>query len=114
MNITTDNYHPPHILTELGWVEISSKLNTVIFTWREDIVNGDNHNLRIKHKTVGNIADEYFSTTYASEFHMSDKGPVFFMRKYTEPEPTFGAWGPEESLKSHYQRTTTKETEQTM
>ena len=70
-------------------------MDAVIFTWREDVIDGENHRLIAKYKTIGNMDKKYFSVTYAAEFH---KDRVFFMRKYVEPEPTFVKWGPEESI----------------
>jgi len=105
IDITTDDYAPPKILKDLDRTRKSSGLNAVIFTWREDVIDGENHRLIAKYKTIGNIDKKYFSVTYAAEFH---KGPVFFMRKYVEPEPTFGKWGPEESIEDYHQKTSKK------
>ena len=99
IDITTADYSSPNILKDLDRIRKSSELDAVIFTWREDVIDGENHSLIAKYKTIGNIDKKYFSVTYAAEFH---KGPVFFMRKYVEPEPTWGKWGPEESLEDYY------------
>lgn len=99
IDITTADYSSPNILKDLDRTRKSSGLDAVIFTWREDEIDGENHSLIAKYKTIGNIDKKYFSVTYAAEFH---KGPVFFMRKYVEPEPTWGTWGPEESLEDYY------------
>jgi hypothetical protein len=32
------------------------------------------------------------------------------MRKYVEPEPTFGKWGPEESIEDYRQKARQRET----
>jgi len=105
IDITTADYAPPKILKDLDRTRKSSGLNAVIFTWREDVIDGENHRLIAKYKTIGNMDKKYFSVTYAAEFH---KGPVFFMRKYVEPEPTFGKWGPEESIEDYHQKTSKK------
>lgn len=107
IDITTTDYSSPKILEDLDKTEKSSKLDAVIFTWREDIIDGEDHSLRAKYKTFGNIDKKYFSVTYAAELH---KGPVFFMRKYVEPEPTFGKWGPEESIEDYRQKARQRET----
>ncbi|MEN4006029.1 MAG: hypothetical protein PQ975_11855 [Methanobacterium sp.] len=108
IDITTAGYSSPKILKELEGTRSSSELgrsselDAVIFTWREDIIDGKNHSLRVKYKIFGNIDMKYFSVTYASEFHVTNKGSVFFMRKYIEPEPTVEI-GPVESVE-HYGR----------
>jgi hypothetical protein len=84
IDITTNNYVFPSILENIDKIRRNDKLDAVIFTWREDIVDGENHSLITKYKTIGNNDDKYFSVTYAAEFH---KGPVFFIRKHIEPEP---------------------------
>ena len=95
VDITTADYSSPKVLENLDRIRKSSKLDAVIFTWREDIIDGENHSLRAKYKTVGNIGKEYFSATYAAEFHITNREPVFFMRKYVEPEPQVIEVGPE-------------------
>ncbi len=102
IDITTADYSTPKILKDLQKTRKSNKLDAVIFTWREDIIDGGNHSLIVKYETFGNIDKKYFSTTYAAEFHATSKGPVFFMRNYVEPEPTFGKWGPEESMQDYH------------
>lgn len=104
IDITTADYAPPKILKDLDGTRKSSRLNAVIFTWREDVIDGENHRLIAKYKTIGNIDKKYFSVTYAAEFHKD----VFFMRKYVEPEPTFGKWGPEESIEDYHQKASKK------
>lgn len=102
IDITTADYSSPKILKDLYRTRESSKLDAIIFTWREDIIDSENHSLRAKYKTFGNINEEYFSVTYAAEFH---KGHVFFMRKYIEPEPAFSSAGSEESIEDYHQKT---------
>ncbi|MCJ7508324.1 MAG: hypothetical protein MUO85_06280 [candidate division Zixibacteria bacterium] len=97
IDITTSSYSVPGILKDLEKTELSPYLDAVIYTWREDIIDNENHSLRVKYSTYGDIEDKYFSTTFASEFHVHNGEPVFFVRKYTEPEPTF-SFGPEESI----------------
>jgi hypothetical protein len=111
IDITTTGYSSPKILGEICNTRISSKLDGVIFTWREDVIDGRNHSLRTKYKSLGNIDQRYFSVTYASEFHITNEGPVFFMRKYVEPEPTFGRWGSEENVQDYRQKTEQRETQ---
>jgi hypothetical protein len=102
IDITTSAYSQPTILNDLARTRVSSKLDGVVYTWREDIVNGENHDLIAKYETFGDINKVYFSTTYAAHFHLTNKGPVFFVRKYVEPEPTWGECGPEESAKDYH------------
>jgi hypothetical protein len=104
IDITTSSYSEPRILRDLEKTKLSSNLDTVIYTWREDIVNGENHSLRVKYRTYGDIEDKYFSTTFASEFRVHNGEPVFFVRKYVEPEQTIGNWGPEESINDNSER----------
>jgi len=88
IDITTDDYSQPKILNNLErGVSLGGKLDGVVFTWREDVTDGKNHSLRAKYKILGNIDKRYFSVTYAAEFRITSGGPVFFMRKYVEPEP---------------------------
>jgi hypothetical protein len=110
IDITTADYSSPKILEDLDRTGKSSKLDAVIFAWREDIIDGENHSLRAKYKIVGNIDKKYFSTTYAAEFHITNKGPVFFMRKFVEPEPSHGKWGPEENIEDYRQKTSKNKT----
>jgi hypothetical protein len=105
IDITMANYSLPRILSDLEKLKLSHKLDGLILTWREDIIDGENHSLRTKYKTFGNIDKTYFSTTYAAEIH---KGPVFFLRKYVELEPTWGIFGPEESLEDYLKKTKTR------
>lgn len=110
IDITTADYSSPKILEDLDRTRKSSKLDAVIFTWREDIIDGENHSLRAKYKTFGNIDKEYFSVTHAAEFHITNRGPVFFVRKYVEPEPQVMVAGPEESIEDYCQRTSKNKT----
>ena len=101
MDITRSDYHSPNkLLANLGKARVPNDLDAVVFTWREDQFEGDNHSLRAKYQTVGDAAQGYFSTTYAAEF----LGGAFFMRKYVEPEPAWGAWGPEENVEDYNQK----------
>jgi hypothetical protein len=93
IDITADNYSTPKIFEDLNKAKMSDKLDAVIFTWREDKIDGENHSLVVKYKIIGDSDKKYFSTTYAAELR---KGPVFFMRKYIEPEPRVTKVGPEE------------------
>lgn len=105
IDITTVDYSSPKILEDLDKTRKSSGLDAVIFTWREDVMDGENHSLIAKYQTIGDIDKKYFSATYAAEFH---KGPVFFMRKYVEPEPHFLKAEPEESIEDYHQKTRKK------
>lgn len=102
IDITTSAYSRPTILNDLARTIVSSELDGVVYTWREDIVDGENHDLIVKYETFGDIDKVYFSTTYAAHFHVTSQGSVFFVRKYVEPEPTWGEWGPEESAKDYH------------
>lgn len=88
IDITRDDYSKPNILLELDDIKISSKIDAVIFTWKEDHIHNKGHKLLPKYEIKGDMDDKYFSVTLAAEFVISDNGPVFFMRKYVEPEPT--------------------------
>ncbi|TSA54755.1 MAG: hypothetical protein D4R38_01820 [Dehalococcoidia bacterium] len=103
IDITTSTYSQPSILKELEKTRLSSNLDMVIYTWREDVAEGENHSLRVKYNAYGNSDREYFSATFAAEFHVNNGEPVFFIRKYVEPEPIWGQFGPEESVKDCYQ-----------
>jgi len=94
LDLTRGKYETPQILKNLNEIEVCNYLDGIVLTWREDFVDNENHSLQIKYKALGSIPDKYFSTTWAAEFH---KGPVFFLRKYVEPEPAHGEWGPEET-----------------
>ncbi|MCX5725912.1 MAG: hypothetical protein NT030_01790 [Candidatus Saganbacteria bacterium] len=102
VDITTENYSSPKILEDLDKTQVKNPLDGVIFTWREDIIDGDNHSLRAKYETFGNIDKNYFSATYAAEIHKGPEGFVFFIRKYIEPEPTWGKWGPKETVDDYH------------
>jgi len=104
IDLTTSYYSSPKILKDLEGIKISSLLDAVIFTWREDIKEGNNHSLRVKYKILGNTNIGYFPVSYASEFHLTNNGPVFFIRSYIEPEPAFKSAGPLESLKENGKR----------
>lgn len=101
IDITTSAYSRPTILNDLAWTSVSSKLDGVVYTWREDIVHGENHDLIVKYETIGDVDKVYFSTTYAAHFHVTNQGPVFFVRKYVEPEPRAGQTGPEETIEDY-------------
>ena len=98
IDITKPDYSIPDISVQLDTISRSSRLDGVVFTWRQDFTDGDDHSLRVQYKTVGNVDKGYFSTTYAAEFH---KGPVFFMRKYVYPEPSVSWVQPEERLEDY-------------
>lgn len=105
IDITTSAYSRPTILNDLARTRVSSKLNGVVYTWREDIVDGENHDLIVKYETFGDIDKVYFSTTYAAHFHVTNQGPVFFVRKYVEPEPSWGQPGPLETIEDYQKNT---------
>ena len=97
IDITTPAYSHPKVLNELEKTELSSHLDTVIYTWREDVTEGENHSIRVKYNAYGNSDREYFSATFAAEFHVHNGEPVFFVRKYIEPEPKF-VFGPTQNV----------------
>jgi len=96
LDLTRHDYKLPKILANVSKIRDCDNIDGVALTWREDIIENDNHSVRIKYRCLGDIPDKYFSTTWAAEFH---KEPVFFLRKYVEPEPKHGTWGPEEHAK---------------
>jgi len=89
----TNSYYcvPKQLLTDFKKMHMPSNLDAVFLTWREDTVTGENHSLKVRYCGLG--TQEYFTTTYAAEYHAT----TFSVRKYTEHEPTWGKWGPEES-----------------
>lgn len=93
-DLTRGNYEPPQILSNTSKIRSCGNIDGVALTWREDVVENENHSIRIKYKCLGNIPYKYLTATWAAEFH---KGPVFFLRKYVEPEPEHGKWSPEET-----------------
>ena len=102
IDITRQDYLSPQILGDLDKARVADPLDGVIFTWKEDMITGNDHSLLTRYKAVGDIKKDYFSCTYAPEIHKTPKGFVFFVRKYIEPEPTwgkFGKWEPNESTK---------------
>lgn len=103
IDITRKNYRIPSILEALDQISIGSNLDSVVLTWREDVRDEKRHSLRIKYKSLGNMKDTYFSTTWAAELcpPTKEKGAVFFLRKYIEPEPSQGGWGPEETFEEY-------------
>lgn len=109
VDITRKDYSTPPFLDELGETldnlcnMLSSKLDAVVLTWREDVIEGESHSLIAKYETFGNIDKRYFSTTYAGEIHVTNV-MAFFFRKYVEPEPTWGTWGSEESAEEYHRK----------
>ncbi len=99
IDITREDYGTPVVLRDLDKVVIGPNLDGGVLTWREDLVEGTRHSLRIKYESLGNIDKDYFTTTWAAEFFppTQERGPAFALRKYTEPEPQHGEWGPEET-----------------
>jgi len=87
INITTENYQKPDIISRLDEIVLDNKLDAIIFTWREDIWKNQNHSLLVKYVTLGNYKKEYFTTTMAADFIVVNNKPYFFMRKYIEPNP---------------------------
>ena len=85
VDITTSAYQPPtHLLAELTNTRINENLDRVVFTWREDIVEGQDHDLVVKYQSVGTRDHyRYFTITYIARFH----GAAFFVGRHTEPEP---------------------------
>lgn len=103
VDITRKDYQKPVVLRNLDKIKIGTNLDGVVLTWREDLVEGERHSLRIKYKSLGNIKDKYFTTTWAAELFppTQERGLVFAFRKYVEPEPQHGKWGPEESYQDY-------------
>jgi len=87
INIATENYQKPDIISRLNEIVLDDKLDAVIFTWREDIWKNSNHSLLVKYATLGNYKKEYFTTTMAADFIVVNEKPYLFMRKYIEPTP---------------------------
>ena len=98
-DITRPDYKRPAISGEVSEIRNMPYIDGIILTWREDVIDKNGHSIRIKYKCQGEIPDEYFSATWAIEIRKRSHGLVFFLKKYIEPEPSHGAWGPEEKLR---------------
>lgn len=98
IDITRKDYTTPAIIENMDNVKIGNNLDGVVLTWRENLGEGEMYDLRVKYRSFGNINEGYFTTTWAAMFcpPTRERGPVFFLRKYTEPEPQHGTWGSEE------------------
>lgn len=109
IDVTRVDYTLPKILKDLGKIRRSSKLDAVIFTWREDIKNGENHSLIAKYKTIGDVEKGYFSITPAVEIRTGDNGSIsfVFVRKYIESEPA-ATVGTEETVEGYVRNKPTK------
>jgi hypothetical protein len=96
VEITRSDYRfPDELLVDLGKTTVPGDLDGIVYTWREEIIEGENRSIRARYRPVGGTIQAYFSTTYAAEF----RGGTFFIRNYVEHEPTWGAWGPVETMK---------------
>lgn len=98
IDITRDSYSTPRILGDLGDLDkkvASSPFDGVTLVWTEDIQEEENHSLRPKSKIIG--AGLWFTPEIATEIRVTPDGSVLFTRKYVEPEPAWGVWGPEET-----------------
>jgi len=101
MDITAQNYATPQVLTALDMLAVPADLDALLFTWREDLLDGkENHILRAMYKSVGRIDYRYFSITYEARFVKTNRGYAFFMRPYVEPEPIVVV-GQSESLEEY-------------
>lgn len=100
MDITRKDYQHPELVSSLKDTQMPSELDGVVYTWREDFADGENHSLIVKYCIIGSLDRMYFSTTYAAEFRPS----AFFMRKYVYPEPRVGTPGPEETIEDYYRK----------
>lgn len=87
IDITRLNYDKPKLISDIKNIKMSSKLTTVIFTWREKLKDGNV--IKFKYECIGSM-NKYFTVTLASEFHDYDGKPFFTMRPYIEPEPQIG------------------------
>jgi hypothetical protein len=98
IDVTRDNYLKPRVLANLNDLDKkvgSSALDGVTLVWTEDIPEGEDHSLRPKSKFIR--AGLCFNPEIATEIHVTPDGSVLFTRKYVEPEPAWGVWGPEET-----------------
>jgi len=98
IDITRKDYQHPELVSSLKDTQIPSELDGVVFSWREDFANGEEHSLLVQYYHVGIPERGYFSVTYAAEFRPS----AFFMRKYVYPEPKVGTAGPEETMEDYH------------
>lgn len=97
IDITQERYECPKITHDLSLIDIGKIIDVVFLTWKEDKREGSNHHIVWKYSKKGQYETEYLTATLASEFRVDSNGsPVFFMRKYVEPEPQHGSWGCEE------------------
>ncbi len=103
IDLTTPDYAvPTEILNNLKDIKRNENIDGIILTWREKEGNCGEYTVKIKYKVLGNnLPDKYFSTTWAVKFHLTNKSTVLFLRKYVEPEPSHGSWGPLESSQGY-------------
>lgn len=78
IDITRKDYQHPELIADLKDTQMPSELDMVVYTWREDFVDGESHSLIVKYQTIGNHDYQYFATTYQAHFH----GSVFMMGRY--------------------------------
>jgi hypothetical protein len=99
MEVTRDKYSPPPMMlggfNDLDKEVANSVFDGLTFVWTEDIMEEGNHSLRPKSKIIG--AGLWFTPEIATEIRVTPDGSVLFTRKYVEPEPAWGVWGPEET-----------------
>jgi len=101
IDVTTSDFSKPKILDDIGNLHRKHLLEAVIFTYtlKENAEADDDFSLIEKYESFGDVENRYFTTTYATEIR---KGPIIFIRKYVEPEPTHEVWGPEENIKDYH------------
>jgi hypothetical protein len=97
IDITTSTYSPPILLSQLSKTQKSNNLDGVVYTWREDRCDGENHSLVAGYAACGYVGKIHFLTTFAGEFRVHNGNPVFFARLCGPPEPLWGTWGPEQT-----------------
>lgn len=107
VDITRKSYSKPvHVLENSDKIEIGNNLSGIVLTWREDSIFEGTHDLQTKYRSLGDLIEGYFSTTWAARFcrPTRERGPVFFLRKHVEPEPQHSEWGLEESCEDYKEK----------
>jgi len=96
IDVTRNNYRKPEFLEYLKAIDICKELNGVVFTWRECKIKKKDCIISIEYKTIGDIDDNCFSVTYATEILFQEKGPMVLMKKHVKSVPQWAEPGPEE------------------
>lgn len=110
LNLTRKDYSRPAIgsLDRTKWqnpivgyftgsLQLSKELDGIILTWREKEGQDNGFDYKMKYALTGSNLKETVLPRMQALIHVRPQD-YFFVRKYVWPEPTFGAFGPEETL----------------